>query len=340
MQDDNKPISSPETAPTQDTHSIDPLGQSQQINTAQSNQPVISSQVDQSQTSTPTGGGMKVIQPTGNAITPESPDTSQVVVGSQPAEVSHTPTSTVANPTIPQSIYPQPQTGLSRSEIEAAIAKEKRKKRIIKTLLIAPVFLIIVGVAAFVLATNQNIRATIFRQKFVTYNYPLCKTHICTIKFYRGSKIASYTPTPPPGQTPLPASTDLISPVLDGKTYLSMRINAFSSSAASTPGGKKFLDTYDNCSSPGETSGFTEYLSNLGVNDTVCGVSANPSDPSYILGYTTAFTSSKDGVFCLVIINENVNLNSQEQPTTATFNLANYQSDIESVLASLNFKNK
>lgn len=276
-------------------------------------------------------GGMRVIQPSpGNVVASET--NAPQVVGEQPVS-SMTTTPTVATPPNPQNVYPQPQTSMSRMDIESEVKKDTRKRRIKKFLLITPIFLIIFGGAGFVLATNQNVRATVFRQKFVTFNYPLCKTHTCTIKFYRGSKIDSYTPWTPPGQAPAKASMVLMSPVINSKTNIIMRIAPVKLNSASL----QALSKQNNCSAPGETSGFTENLPNLGTTANICAVTSD--NGLMVLGYLGAIVSQKDGAIFDVIINENLTLNAQGQYLgSSSFDLSNYASDIQSILASLNVK--
>lgn len=241
---------------------------------------------------------------------------------------------------VPQSIYPQPsappisqpQVGVSSVQMQP----EKRRKPWLKIISLVLMLIVLAGFG-FLVATNQNIRATVFRQKLVTYNYPQCKTAICTIKFYRGSKIAPYAPQTPAGQQPLASHMSLISPIIDGKTFITMRIDAYNISAASNDASKQLMDELSSCSTAGLTNGFKDYLPNLDTNINTCAVPSD--DHSAVLGYATAFTSQKTNSFFIIQISEDFSINSQGQ-TTPVFNLANHQGEIQDILASLTVKSK
>ncbi|HTB48479.1 MAG TPA: hypothetical protein VK712_00155 [Verrucomicrobiae bacterium] len=302
-----------------------------------------SSEPSSVQTSSPVGGGMKVIQPTDPNLSsaqntePQS-QAPNPVVSTPPQDTNNgyisPPNNATPNPTA-MHVDGQPVSFSANSQT----LQEKRHlpwARIIKWSLLV----IVLAAAGTVLATNQNIRATVFRQKFTTYNYPTCKTHVCTVKFYRGSKIGSYTPVTPPGQTPLKPETTLLSPVIGGKTYLAMLVGAYPLSFANTSAGKQLLDTYSTCSASGETSGFTVYVTDLDANANVCAIPGNIGTNNSVIGYVTAFASQKAGGVFLISINENFSINSQGQATTPIFNLADYQNDMQTVFGSLSVSNK
>ncbi|HVV25428.1 MAG TPA: hypothetical protein VHC21_00105 [Candidatus Saccharimonadales bacterium] len=278
----------------------------------EADQPTVTPQI--SATSENATGGMKVIQPTDPNLVPDpgaSPATSAIPATPPPAVTSIT-----SPPNLSQKTHRPPW------------------RKLIKGALL----IIVLAAIGAVLATNQNLRATIFRQKLTTYNYPICKTHVCTVKFFRGSKIAPYTPYTPPGQSPAAAQTSLISPTIDGKTYVAMRIDADPLATANTDAGKQLLSTYNNCAGSGLTMGFSEYLPNLGTNVNVCAINAD-NDPNTVLSYVAVFTSQKAQAFFVVIINENFTVNSQGM-TSPVFNLADHQGEVQSILTSLNSKNK
>jgi hypothetical protein len=285
-------------------------------------------------------GGQRVIQPTPEIL--QHVQAEQEVV--QPEIISPTPTPVQAQSSPPpQSTVPQPAYPRLNVPHGSEIQTEKRHlpwPRIIKIALV----LIILGSAGAILATNQNIRATVFRQKLVAYNYPVCKTHICTMKFYKGSKVGSYTPPTLPGDPPSQAETALVSPVIDGKTNLAMRVSMISLTGANTDVVKQILAAFNVCSSanpiPFNTVGFSEYLPNMDANIKVCAVSVD-NDSGMVLAYTTAFESQKTNALVDVIISENFAYsNSQGQISTPIFNLADHQKEIQSILASMNSKNK
>jgi len=279
------------------------------------------------------GGGMKIIQPTAPNVTPDNSTTSpqsQATPPSNPLPIDQpqtNPQPTVSNPPA-MSVNGQsvPQVNYDPTQFS-----EKPRRHWFRWVSLFVLVLLIVGAGA-ILATNQNIRATVFRQKFVTYNYPLCKTHTCTIKFYRDSKIAPYTPPTPPGQTPLTPSMTLISPVMENKTYIIMRVDALKLNSTTE---QLLNDQYNNCTEPGETTGFTEYLPNLDTSANICAIASN----GLTIGYRGAFASQKVGALFDVIISENFTFNAQGQVLSSSFfDLSNYQSDMQSILASLNVK--
>lgn len=117
-----------------------------------------------------------------------------------------------------------------------------------------------------------------------------------------------------------------------------MRIDADPLATANTDAGKQLLSTYNNCAGSGLTMGFSEYLPNLGTNVNVCAINAD-NDPNTVLSYVAVFTSQKAQAFFVVIINENFTVNSQGM-TSPVFNLADHQGEVQSILTSLNSKNK
>jgi hypothetical protein len=102
---------------------------------------------------------MKVVQPIENSVgtvTNSSPAeapavTPPIATVSQPANVN-----TGVVPPVPQTIYPQPQTGMSRAEIEAEAAKEDKKRRVKKLLLVTPLTVIILAAIALGLLYVKN----------------------------------------------------------------------------------------------------------------------------------------------------------------------------------------
>lgn len=284
---------------------------------------------------------MKTIQPLSNDLRP-TPNLEQqvtaptVVTPTEPAISDSMTAPNVTPPTVSAPNTPtmhvdgQPVAYSTNSQMLA----EKRHIpwfRIAKWALL----IIVIAGAGTVLATNQNIRATVLRQKFVSYNYPNCKTHICSVKFYRGSKIASYTPYTPAGDTPVKPSTDLISPIIDGKTYIAMKISAYKLTAASQ---QYFNNQYDNCSAPNETSGFTIAVPNFDTSANMCAITGN-STSGTVIGYTGVLTDQKEGALYDVIISENLTLNSQGQSSNV-FDLSNHENEIQSIISSFAIKNR
>jgi len=286
-----------------------------------------------SQSSNSVGGGMKVIQPTAPNAVPDnvtvspqsqtipSTNASPVIQPNPQPQGSSSPTMSVNGQSVPQINYDPSQFS------------EKPRRHWLRWASLSVLILLIVGAGA-VLATNQNLRATVFRQKFTTYNYPLCKTHICTIKFYRGSKIASYSIPAPPGQAPSKPAEDLISPVIDGKTYIAMRIAPLKLTGTAS----QLLDNqYNNCSAAGETTGFTVNLQNLGTSANMCAVVTNNGT---VIGYLGTIASQKYGALFDIIIDENLSFNQGQVSSSSVFDLSNYQNDIQSILASLTIKSQ
>jgi len=192
-------------------------------------------------------------------------------------------------------------------------------------------------IGGLVLGTNQNFRATVLMQKFVTFNYPSCKT-TCMVEFYRGSKIASYSPPVVPGARPLPSSVDLISPTFEGKNNINMRIEVGNSANADTAAGKELLATYGNCSGEDAKKVFSEDLTNLGTTANVCAVSSKVGNHNYVVGYYSVFDSQKTGSFDVVGLNENVEFNAKGEVSNQLIDLSKYEKDVEDILASIQVK--
>ncbi|HEX7368415.1 MAG TPA: hypothetical protein VF261_02055 [Candidatus Saccharimonadales bacterium] len=282
-----------------------------------------------------------VIQPQSQTAQAPQLQSPQVLQPAQPAVSSGYNTDGTS---VQPSIYPQPAAAGfdSRMHIDgqpvahSAPGQQLQRKRRLPwvKITIGSLLVIILATAGTILATNQNVRATVFRQKYMSYAYPICKTHTCSIQFYKGSKIASYAPWTPPGEPPEAAHMSLISPVIDGKTFVAMDIDAFPIAIANTKPGQQFLTPLKDCSGSGLIAGFSDYLPNLGTTANVCGVS-DGNGP--VLGYVTAFTSQKTGSFFTVTISENFSINSQGH-LSPVFNLTDHQGEIESILASLDIK--
>lgn len=195
-------------------------------------------------------------------------------------------------------------------------------------------------VGGAVLGTNQNIRAEVLGQKFITFNYPSCTTVVCSVAFYRGSKIEQYSPPAPIGEKAIPAHGYLVSPTFEGKNAMYMRIEIDKIAAGSTAGGKGLLAVYGNCSGKGLEGAFTEKLPNFGVTAEMCAAPAKVGNKTEVLGYTSVFESQKTGSFIILGINENIKYNSKGQLANQVFDMSKYQKDIAGVLLSLDVKSK
>lgn len=285
------------------------------------------------QANSSTGSGMKVIQPIS-----DNPAQSQTI----PLQGTHSTGATLPNvtptpSTDTQTMYVDGQP-IAYTQSYAPTEAEKPRRHWFRIIGLTLSVLVVIGTGA-VLATNQNIRATVFRQKFVAYNYPTCKTHICTVKFYRGSTITSYSPPPPPGETPLPPETVLTSPIIGGVAPISLRIVA----GAITTQARQALAKESTCSTATSTvQGFSQYIPALDVTANFCGIYVTDKEngAQVVIAYYGAFITPKTNAFYNVFIEEHYEVNAQYQFTKPVFDLTSYQTDFQTIVASISVANK
>lgn len=150
------------------------------------------------------------------------------------------------------------------------------------------------------------------------------------MSYYRGSKVGSYTPPPPPGESPQTETNILISPTIDGKVPILLSI---------VPGTvqEKNLFAPIKCYQPIKTTGFTVYIPNFQTNATFCAIllpSQGSNTDNVTIDYASTFFSSKDNLYFLIDVGQEFTVNSKYQ-ATHYINLSNYQNDIQSILSSL-----
>jgi hypothetical protein len=201
------------------------------------------------------------------------------------------------------------------------------------------ILFIVAVVGGVLLGKNQTVRA-MFGQKFESFNYPSCSTVDCSVEFYIGSKIESYSPPVPPGQKPIAPHNYLVSPVFEGKNNMNMRIDIDKIAAADTASGEELLSVYGKCSGQGISEAFSEYLPNFGTTAYVCASYAKIGNSNDVIGYTSVFESEKTASFIILGINENIELNAKGGVTNQVFDMSKYENDIESIIQSLDVKSK
>jgi len=137
-------------------------------------QPVVTPQQPSSQPSNGLpGGGMKVIQPTGNVTAPESTLAPQVVVGGQTVVSSGTESITPnfsTPPVQPNSIYPTPQssTPVTKDSVEREL-RQKRRRKMLTIVSSCLVGIILLGAGGFYFWHNKQ--ATLYNKlTTATYN--------------------------------------------------------------------------------------------------------------------------------------------------------------------------
>jgi hypothetical protein len=294
----------------------------------------------------PSVGGQKVIQPT-EGILQHTQSQTPPAINLQPhivEPVSPTqPVAPVTNTDNQQTSQTTTYIPNTTSNDESVLyghnqqAFKEPKKRLLKWVIIGLVIVIIAGLGVLV-DKNPNLKATILRQKFVAYTYPVFihkESFKITVNFYRGSTITDYAPPTPPGKTPSSLSSTLVSPVQKGASAIALRIVAGPINSQSQAAAAKF----NSCNGVGESEGPTIYVPTIAETADMCQLSYQQNGETVILGYESGVVSPSTNTTYVIILSSNYSFQTTSQGTQIVneVNFQNYQSDVQSIISSIKF---